>query len=89
MILSMIRALVRHHWLRLPRLIRFMLVHIANGMVVGCVLTFALIWLDVRGIGRLTSQSALGTFLLFFQMAFTFGAISMGIAVMRLGGDKD
>jgi hypothetical protein len=87
--LPMIRALIRHHWLQLPRLIRFMLLHIANGMVVGCVVTFVLIWLDVRGLGRLTSQSALATFLIFFQMAFTFGAISMGIAVMRLGRDRD
>ncbi len=89
MILSMIRALVRHQWLKLPRLIRFMLVHIANGMVLGCIITFALIWLDVRGLGRLTSQSGLATFLIFFQMAFTFGAISMGIAVMRLGRERD
>jgi hypothetical protein len=85
----MLRAILRHYWLALPRLIRFMLIHIANGMVVGCVITFAIIWLDLFGLGRLLGGSALATFLLFFQMAFTFGAIFMGIAVMRLGRERD
>jgi predicted benzoate:H+ symporter BenE len=77
--------MIRHLWFSLPRLIRFMLKHIANGMVVGCVVTFALIWLDLFGLGRLLGGSALATFLLFFQMSFTFGAVFMGVAVMRLG----
>jgi hypothetical protein len=81
--------MLRQIWMAMPRLVRFMLAHIANGMVAGCVVVFVLIWLDVGGIGRLVSGSALATFLLFFQMSFTFGAIFMGVAVMRLGREKD
>jgi hypothetical protein len=48
-----------------------------------------LIWLDVGGLGRLLAKDASGlaTFVLFFQTALTFGAVSMGIAVMHLGED--
>jgi hypothetical protein len=81
--------MIRAFWMRLPRLIRFMLIHIANGMVLGCIFVFALIWLDVAGIGRLLAKDASGlaTFVLFFQTALTFGAVSMGVAVMHLGED--
>lgn len=81
--------MIRAFWLRFPKLIRFMLIHIANGMVLGCLFVFALIWLDVAGVGRLLAKDASGlaTFILFFQTALTFGAVSMGIAVMHLGED--
>jgi hypothetical protein len=81
--------MIRAFWMRLPRLIRFMLIHIANGMVLGCIFVFAMIWLDVAGIGRLLAKDASGlaTFMLFFQTALTFGAVSMGVAVMHLGED--
>jgi len=81
--------MLRRHWLRLPRLIRFMLIHIANGMVLGCVFLFGLIWFDFAGLGRLLArdESGLATFILFFQTALTFGAVSMGVAVMHLGED--
>jgi hypothetical protein len=81
--------MIRAFWMRLPRLIRFMLIHISNGMVLGCIFVFALIWLDVAGIGRLLAKDASGlaTFVLFFQTALTFGAVSMGVAVMHLGED--
>jgi hypothetical protein len=81
--------MLRRVWMSLPRLVRFMLTHAANGMVVGCVITFVILWLDLFGLGRLLAGSPLGTFLLFFQMAFTFGAVFMGVAVMRLGREKD
>lgn len=81
--------MIRDLWLRLPKLIRFMLIHIANGMVIGCVFLFVLIWFDVAGLKRLLAQdeSGLATFVLFFQTSLTFGAVSMGIAVMNLGED--
>lgn len=79
--------MIRHQWLKLPKLIRFMLTHIANGIVVGCVLVLGLIWLDIRGVGTLLAGSGLATALLFFQVSFTFGAVSMGVAVMNLGED--
>lgn len=83
--------MIRRIWLSMPKLVRFMLTHVANGMVLGCLFVFALIHLDVAGIGRLLASdgSGLATFLLFFQVAFTFGAVSMGVAVMALGREKD
>ncbi|MXU66103.1 hypothetical protein [Oceanomicrobium pacificus] len=76
---------------RLPKLLRFMALHALWGMVLGCGVLFALIWTDTFGLGRLLSQdgSGLATFVLFFQMALTFGAIQMGVAVMLLGDSKD
>jgi hypothetical protein len=80
---------VRRLWLSLPKLIRFMLVHTANGMVIGCSFLLVMIWFDIAGLGTLLAKDASGlaTFLLFFQTALTFGAVSMGVAVMHLGED--
>lgn len=79
--------MLRDRWLKLPKLLRFMLTHIANGIVIGCVFVFGLIWFDVGGLGTVLGKdtSGLATALLFFQTSFTFGAVSMGIAVMNLG----
>lgn len=81
--------MVRRLWLQLPKLVRFMLTHIANGMVLGCVFLFGMIWWDVWGLGSMLEKDATGlaTFVLFFQTSLTFGAISMGVAVMHLGED--
>ncbi len=81
--------MIRRLWFSLPKLIRFMLTHIANGMVLGCVFLFIMIWWDVAGLGTLLEKdsSGLATAVLFFQTAMTFGAVSMGIAVMGLGED--
>lgn len=79
----------RRWWLSLPKLIRFMLTHTANGMVLGCVFLFIMIWWDVAGLGTVLRRdtSGLATAVLFFQTSLTFGAVSMGIAVMGLGED--
>jgi hypothetical protein len=81
--------MIRRVWLSMPKLVRFMLTHVANGMVIGCVFLFVLIWFDVLGLGTLLAKdgSGLATFVLFFQTALTFGAVSMGVAVMNLGED--
>lgn len=81
--------MIRRRWMALPKLIRFMLVHSANGMAIGCTFLLALIWFDVLGLGTLLAKDASGlaTFVLFFQTALTFGAVSMGVAVMNLGDD--
>jgi hypothetical protein len=80
---------MRRLWMSLPKLIRFMLIHIANGMVIGCTFLLVLIWFDVAGLAGLLAgdASGLATFVLFFQTALTFGAVSMGVAVMNLGED--
>lgn len=81
--------MIRRWWLSLPKLIRFMLVHIANGVVIGCVFVLALIWFDVFGVGEMLAKDASGlaTLILFFQTSLTFGAVSMAVAVMHLGED--
>jgi hypothetical protein len=81
--------MIRRIWMSMPKLIRFMLVHAANGMVIGCVFLLALIHWDIAGLGALLEKdhSGLATGVLFFQTALTFGAVSMGVAVMNLGED--
>lgn len=81
--------MIRRLWMQLPKLVRFMLVHSANGMVIGCLFLFALIGLDVGGLRGILAkdESGLATFVLFFQTSLTFGAVSMGVAVMGLGED--
>lgn len=81
--------MIRRRWMQLPKLVRFMLTHIANGMVMGCGLLLGMIWFDVWGLGTALEKdiSGLATFVLFFQTSLTFGAVSMGIAVMHLGED--
>lgn len=81
--------MIRRVWMSMPKLVRFMLVHTANGMVIGCLFLFGMIWLDAAGIRQLLTKddTGLATFVLFFQTALTFGAVSMGIAVMALGED--
>lgn len=76
-------------WMSLPKLIRFMLTHIANGIVIGCVFLLILIHWDIGGLGTVLDkdESGLATAVLFFQTAMTFGAVSMGVAVMNLGED--
>jgi hypothetical protein len=83
--------MIRRRWLALPKLIRFMLVHAANGMAIGCTFLLILIWFDIFGVGALLTKdrSGLATAVLFFQTALTFGAVSMGVAVMNLGQDRD
>lgn len=83
--------MIRDIWLALPKLIRFMLTHVANGMAIGCAALLGMIWFDVFGMGTLLEKdrSGLATAVLFFQTALTFGAVSMGVAVMNLGEDRD
>lgn len=83
--------MIRRRWMALPKLLRFMLTHVANGMVLGCSALLGMIWFDVFGIGTLLKKdhSGMATFLLFFQTALTFGAVAMGVAVMNLGEDGD
>lgn len=80
---------MRQIWMKLPKLVRFMAYHATWGMVLGCLFTFGLLWADVLGLRDLVAQSGLATFVLFFQMSLTFGAIAIGVAVMNLGEDQD
>ena len=79
----------RRRWMALPKLVRFMLTHAANGMAIGCTALLAVIWFDLLGVGAVLAkdESGLATAVLFFQTALTFGAVAMGVAVMNLGED--
>lgn len=81
--------MIRRRWMALPKLIRFMLTHVANGMAIGCVALLVVIRLDLGGFGTLLAKDGTGlaTVVLFCQTALTFGAVSMGVAVMNLGDD--
>ncbi len=81
--------MIRRLWMSVPKLIRFMLIHVANGMAIGCVFLLVMIRFDIAGLGQVleSDDSGLATAVLFFQVALTFGAVSMGVAVMGLGED--
>ena len=74
-----------------PKLVRFLLFHISNGIAIGCLFVFAIIWTNFLGVGDLLAKddSGIATFILFFQTSLTFGGVSAGIAVMNLGEDDD
>ncbi|MEM8657291.1 MAG: hypothetical protein AAF813_06615 [Pseudomonadota bacterium] len=76
---------------KLPKLVRFMAFHAIQGFVIGSALLLGFIWLDILGLGTLLQKdhSGLATAVLFIQNGLTFGAVSMGIAVMRLGKDDE
>jgi len=72
-----------------PKLVRFLLFHIANGLAIGVVFVFAIIYSNFLGVGDMLARdgSGIATFILFFQTSATFGAVSAAIAVMHLGDD--
>ncbi len=74
-----------------PKLVRFLLFHIFNGMAIGAIFVFAIIWSNFLGVGDMLArdESGVATIILFFQTALTFGAVSAAIAVMHLGEDDD
>lgn len=76
-------------WKRLPKLVRFLIVHALIGMALGVAVTGLIIWKNIFGLGDLFGQSALGMFVFGFQMALTLGAIQIGVAVLSMDQDDD
>ncbi|MCF6273083.1 MAG: hypothetical protein L3J37_07810 [Rhodobacteraceae bacterium] len=74
-----------------PKLVRFLIFHTANGIAIGVIFVFAIIWSNFLGVGDMLArdESGIATFILFFQTALTFGGVSAAIAVMNLGKDDD
>ena len=74
---------------KLPKLVRFLIFHVANGIAIGCIFVFAIIYSNFLGVGDMLARddSGIATFILFFQTALTFGGVSAAIAVMHLGED--
>lgn len=76
-------------WSRLPKLVRFMIVHALIGMALGVAATALIIWKNVFGLGALFGQSPLAMFVFGFQMALTLGAVQIGVAVLSMDTDDD
>jgi len=72
--------------------IRFLLKHLAGGLIGAALLLVAILLFDVGGIGSLVAGSetpVLGVFLMGFGLAVTFGSVAMGIGIMSLGQERD
>jgi hypothetical protein len=70
-----------------PLLIRFLISHFGNGVVLGLVCAEVLLFSDAFQLGSLVeaSRNSGGMTLLFFaQAALLFGTVNMGVAVMNL-----
>ncbi len=76
-------------WNRLPKLVRFLLVHAVIGMALGVVVTVLIIWKNIFGLGDLFGKTPLAMFVFGFQMALTFGAVQIGVAVLSMDRDDD
>ena len=76
-------------WKRLPKLVRFLLVHALIGMALGVGVTALIIWQNVFGLGDLFGGSRLGMVVFGFQMALTLGAVQIGVAVLSMDRDND
>lgn len=76
-------------WSKLPKLVRFILMHAVIGMALGVGVTAAIIWQNILGLGDLFGQSPLAMFVFGFQMALTFGAVQIGVAVLSMDRDGD
>ena len=73
--------------LQVPKLLRFLALHGALGILVGCGIAGALLVTNVGNIGTLLARSDapyLIGFLYFSGFAVTFGSVMMGSAVMLL-----
>jgi hypothetical protein len=71
----------------MPLLIRFLIHHFANGVVLGLACAEVILFTDAFQLGSLveTSRNSGGvTLLIFGQAALLFGTANMGVAVMNL-----
>ncbi|RZA28009.1 MAG: hypothetical protein EOP02_08680 [Proteobacteria bacterium] len=71
----------------MPPLIRFLLTHVANGIVLGLSLGEVMLFADVAQIGRLiaaSDQPITLTALFFLTAAVLFGTLNMAVALVTL-----
>ena len=76
-------------WSKLPKLVRFLIVHALIGMALGVGVTAFIIWKNIFGLGDLFGQSRLGMIVFGVQMALTLGAVQIGVAVLSMDKDDD
>ena len=72
---------------RVPRLLRFLGLHMAAGLAIGVLVASAMIMTNLAGLKDLLIESqepVLAMFLLYAFNALTFGSVCMGIGVMTL-----
>jgi hypothetical protein len=77
---------------RLPKLVRFVVVNSAAGVVIGWLVAAGLIWFNVGGFGELvwhSSQRAVALFILALSFGVTFAFAFLATALILLPGDKD
>ncbi len=82
----------REHWKKLPRLVRFLLLHTAIGIGAGWLLLALLLWTDVNGVGSLiwrSDSAALAVAMLAAGFAITFGGAAAAAAIMMMRFEKD
>ena len=86
--------MIRRRWMQLPKLIRFMLIHIANGMAIGCAFLFVLSPRNFTApTPSLTLVTAVGNLLFILYLAVswmgngrTYGNHIMGLRVVNREG---
>ncbi|SOC45153.1 hypothetical protein SAMN05892877_11427 [Rhizobium subbaraonis] len=72
----------------MPRLVRFLGVHVLIGFSIATALVFLLVMLDVAGLRTLAKASASGPMTiacLALVLGLTFASVQMGFAIMLLG----
>ncbi len=81
--------MLKVRWQTLPRLIRFMALHFADGVALGWSCALAMIWFNILNLGALLEShgSTLLTALFFLQSGLMFGTLAMGVAVMNAHDD--
>lgn len=75
------------HW----RMLRFMALNAAAGMLIGGLAAAALIWFDIGGVGARIGQSAnpfLPVLLLVAPFAFIFGGVVTASAILTMPYEK-
>ncbi|MCP8895043.1 hypothetical protein KYK29_08885 [Shinella daejeonensis] len=77
----------KDHW----RMLRFMALNAAIGMLIGTLVAIALIWLDVGGVGTRVARAAnpvLPVLLLVVSFAGLFGGAAAASAILLLPYEK-
>ena len=77
---------------RIPKLVRFVIVNSATGILIGWLVAAGLIWFNIGGFGELvwhSRQRVVALFILGISFGVTFGFAFLATALMLLPGDKD
>lgn len=75
---------------QIPKLIRFLGLHLATGVALGVIVASLMIWSNLAGLKDLLVEAQepfVAIFLLYAFNALTFGSVSMGIGIMTLPYD--